>query len=116
MHIDELLPPLKKIPTFIEMYNKPLSDFLEVQIIRATVRPAIGEEQYNIDNETDHVADRKLEIPETDECIDILSLILNCVQSALSFVKDPENDSQRTTERIKMVLNLFRESGIKGMS
>ncbi|CAG2231272.1 RNF213 [Mytilus edulis] len=44
------------------------------------------------------------------EQIDILSLIMNCVHSALSMVKDPEEDSPRTTERIKMVLNLIQSS------
>lgn len=106
MHIDELRPPQKKMPTFIEMYNKPVSAFLEVFSIRAPIRPAAPTEH----NDTDE----DIEIVETEEYIDILSLILNCVQPALALVKDPENDSQRTTERIKTVLNLIQESGSNG--
>ncbi|XP_052087598.1 E3 ubiquitin-protein ligase rnf213-alpha-like isoform X5 [Mytilus californianus] len=42
---------------------------------------------------------------------DTNSLILNCVQRALSALKDPEEDASRTTQRLKIVLNLLENDG-----
>lgn len=39
---------------------------------------------------------------------DTNSLILNCVQRALSALKDPKEDVSRTTQRLKIVLNLLK--------
>ena len=89
-HIDDVRPPPDKMPSFIEMYHNPVSTFLQEE--------------------------KKMDVDEENETlqIDILSLINNCVQPALSKVKDPEEDSQRTTERIRIILNLIQDSREKG--
>lgn len=96
------------MPSLIEMYLKPVSAFLEVRRFKAEMKPGEDAKQFL---ETDIDIDSESEI---DESIDILSLILNCVQPALALVKDPDKDSQRTTERIKVVLNLIQESSKTG--
>ena len=89
-HIDDVHPPPDKMPSFIEMYHNPVSTFLQEE--------------------------KKMDVDEENETlkIDILSLINNCVQPALSKVKDPEEDSERTTERIRIILNLIQDSREKG--
>ncbi|CAC5422253.1 RNF213 [Mytilus coruscus] len=108
VHIDELRPPPKKMPSLFDMYHKPVSAILEERRFKAAVKPGDDAKHFL---ETDIDIDTESEIVEIDECLDILSLILNCVQPALALVKeDPDKDSQRTTERIKVVLNLIQES------
>lgn len=44
--------------------------------------------------------------------IDISVIILSCVQTALSMVKDKEGDADRTTKRVALVLELLqRQTG-----
>ncbi|CAG2226879.1 RNF213 [Mytilus edulis] len=74
IHIDELRPPPKKMPSLIEMYLKPVSAFLEVRRSKAEMKP--GEDAKHV-LETDIDIDSESEI---DESIDILSLILNCTR------------------------------------
>lgn len=42
---------------------------------------------------------------------DINNLILNCIQRALSALKDPVEDSSRTTERLKALFKLLKNQG-----
>lgn len=39
--------------------------------------------------------------------IDVRKLVRSCLLSALSMVKDPASDSDRSTERVKILLNLL---------
>ncbi|CAC5380698.1 RNF213 [Mytilus coruscus] len=108
LHIDDLRPPPDQMPSIVEMYHKPVSAFFDAYKIN---KPT---EDMEVDAEKDREPDMDVESqPETsqrEQQIDILSLIMNCVHSALSMVKDPEKDSPRTTERIKMVLNLIQNN------
>ncbi|XP_071137105.1 E3 ubiquitin-protein ligase rnf213-alpha-like [Mytilus edulis] len=109
LHIDDLRPPPDKMPSFVEMYHKPVSAFFDVY--KDMTPPT---EDMEMDAEKDEEPDMDVESSheklKRKEQIDILSLIMNCVHSALSMVKDPEKDSPRTTERIRMVLNLIQNS------
>ena len=47
--------------------------------------------------------------------INISAIILSCVQTALSMVKDRETDVSRTTKRVALVLELLQRHTEQGM-
>jgi hypothetical protein len=47
--------------------------------------------------------------------LNVKGLILNCVQAALSMVKDKFVNSQRETERVSLVLKLLHQDTNEGM-
>ena len=100
------------MPSFIEMYRKPVSAFLELSEGQVTADSS--------NNDTGTEIESPMEINTATKTkpggkhIDIQYLILNCVRPALALVKDPEQDSQRTTERIRIVLNLIQQFSDKG--
>lgn len=100
------------MPSIVEMYHKPVSAFFDAYKEKKPNEDM--EVDAEKDGEPDMDVDSKPETSQREQQIDILSLIMNCVHTALSKVKDPEKNSPRTTERIKMVLNLIQNSHEEG--
>ncbi|XP_076109129.1 E3 ubiquitin-protein ligase rnf213-alpha-like [Mytilus galloprovincialis] len=108
LHIDDLRPLPNKMPSIVEMYHKPVSAFFDAyKEKKPTEDMEVDAEK---DGEPDMDVDSQQETSQREQQIDILSLSMNCAHTALSMVKDPEKDSPRTTERIKMVLNLIQNN------
>ena len=124
VHIDDIHPAPKDIPSVAEMSGKSVSALLDVTKDRPEV---------DMEIEIDH-EDRDIETMETNEEIDLMDihieekaetkkqfeisyLIKKCIQPALGNVKDPKSDETRAVDRLKIILNWMQvEEGIYNLN
>ncbi|KAH3728508.1 hypothetical protein DPMN_054465, partial [Dreissena polymorpha] len=130
VHIDDLYPEDSRLPSINEIQNKALSElFLDIhghstmhqeemeysvtrirrtdESIKVESSETIDKDKYTVmEVNQDHVQNTGLEIPDIDK-INMVGIIMRCVQPSLAMVKDRERFAQRETKRVDIVLNAF---------
>ncbi|KAJ8315842.1 hypothetical protein KUTeg_007992 [Tegillarca granosa] len=130
VHIDDLRPPDKEMPTIMDMRGQSVGTLLSNAVSKTCQETATddGETKMDWQQLEEHEEDRHMEVDEPhtqlrlDDIIletevvnklerrfDVRTLILACIQSALSMVKDQDKESSRTTDRVKILLSLLHE-------
>ncbi|XP_056014152.1 E3 ubiquitin-protein ligase rnf213-alpha-like isoform X2 [Ostrea edulis] len=125
VHIDDLRPDDDKMPSFIEMKNKSVGTLLENAA--GSMRPGDTEDmeweekakQEEEPSEAEMMEDQDVYPHDfgnmmehtgqvhVEKKVDIPFFIKLTARPALGMVKDPEGDSARTTERVKILLELL---------
>ncbi|XP_052062680.1 E3 ubiquitin-protein ligase rnf213-alpha-like isoform X2 [Mytilus californianus] len=112
VHIDDIHPAPKDIPSVAEMSGKSVSALLDVTKDRSEVDMEIDRDQEDRDIETmetneeiDFMDTHIEEKAETKKQFKIDNLIKKCIQPALGNVKDPKSDETRAVDRLKIILN-----------
>ena len=96
VHIDDIHPAPDDMPSVADMHGKSVSALLALTAERPEV---------NMEKQDDPKDEKRMET--TKKQFKIESLIKKCVQPALGNVKDPDSDSSRAIDRLKIILNCF---------
>ena len=123
VHIDELRPPTGHIPAIQFMVDRSVSELFDVAPSTTRV------EKMNVETATDHMeVDEQreegihIEMEASDlasgdvivDRVDIVSLLRNCVQSAVSRIDDESGRSSRSKQRIELMLGLLPDDRTDG--